>query len=183
MLMEAIKTAYSTAYYRLLLLAKSGRIGKVVSVDAACTRLEDEANVYPGQFNRSWGIITHYADEAKSYDAFSRVNFVYKDAMASIQVGKGIKSEGDLVVSGTEGYIYVPAPWWKTDYFEIRYENPANNKRYFYQLDGEGIRYEIVAFLKSIEDGRDNSYVDRHVSKAITGIMEDFYRKKDVREI
>lgn len=66
---------------------------------------------------------------------------------------------------------------------EIRYENPANNKRYFYQLDGEGIRYEIVAFLKSIEDGRDNSYVDRHVSKAITGIMEDFYRKKDVREI
>ena len=36
-LMEAIKTAYSTAYYRLLLLAKSGRIGKVVSVDAACT--------------------------------------------------------------------------------------------------------------------------------------------------
>ena len=207
-LMEAIKTAYSTAYYRLLLLAKSGRIGKVVSVDAACTRLEDEANVYPGQFNRSWGslcdwgptallpvfqllgtdyaekqIITHYADEAKAYDAFSRVNFLYSDAMASIQVGKGIKSEGDLVVSGTEGYIYVPAPWWKTDYFEIRYENPANNKRYFYQLDGEGIRYEIVAFLKSIEDGRDNSYVDRGVSKAIAGVMEDFYGKKDVREI
>ena len=87
------------------------------------------------------------------------------------------------VVSGTEGYIYVPAPWWKTDYFEIRYENPANNKRYFYQLDGEGIRYEIVAFLKSIEDGRDNSYVGRGVSKAIAGVVEDFYRKKDVREI
>ena len=30
------------------------------------------------------------------------------------------------------------------------YENPADNKRYFYQLDGEGIRYEIVSFLKQV---------------------------------
>ena len=28
-LMEGIKTAYSTAYYRLLLLAKSGQIGRL----------------------------------------------------------------------------------------------------------------------------------------------------------
>ncbi len=31
----------------------------------------------------------------------------------------------------------------KTDYFEIRYEDASGNKRYFYQLDGEGIRYEL----------------------------------------
>lgn len=40
-LMEAIKTAYSTAYERLVLLAKSGKIGKVVSVDAVCTSLRE----------------------------------------------------------------------------------------------------------------------------------------------
>ncbi len=68
---------------------------------------------------------------------FSKIDFIYDDAVASIRVGKGVKSEGELIISGTEGYIYVPAPWWKTDYFEIRYENPADNKRYFYQLDGE----------------------------------------------
>lgn len=207
-LMEAIKTAFSTAYYRLLLLAKSGRIGKVVSVDAACTRLPGQTGETEDQLNRSWNslcdwgptallpvfqllgtdyrekmIVTHFADKEKTYDAFSRINFVYPEATASVQVGKGIKSEGDLVVSGTEGYIYVPAPWWKTDYFEIRYENPANNKRYFYQLDGEGIRYEIVAFLKAIEDGRDNSYVSQEVSQAISAVMEDFEKKQDVREI
>ena len=33
-LMEAIKTAYNTAFSRLVLLAKSGKIGDVVSVDA-----------------------------------------------------------------------------------------------------------------------------------------------------
>ena len=70
-LMEAVKTAYSTAYYRLLLLAKSGRIGKVVSVDAACTRLEDEANVYPGQFNRSWGHLNHLSSPSASLKKIS----------------------------------------------------------------------------------------------------------------
>ena len=53
-----------------------------------------------------------------------------------------------MIVSGTKGYIYVPAPWWKMDYFEVRYENPADNRRYFYQLDGEGIRYELVEFAR-----------------------------------
>ena len=72
---------------------------------------------------------------------------------------------------------------WKTDYFEIRYENPAENRRYFYQLDGEGIRYEIVAFLKSIEKGRSSSYVEEEVSEAIAGVMEDFYSRRDTRTI
>ena len=55
--------------------------------------------------------------------------------------GKGDKkAEGELIISGTKSYIYVPAPWWKTDYFEVRYENANENVRYFNQLDGEGIR-------------------------------------------
>lgn len=37
---EGIKTAYSTAYQRLLLLIESGKIGRVVSVDATCTSLK-----------------------------------------------------------------------------------------------------------------------------------------------
>ena len=36
-LMEAIRTAYSTAYERLVLLVKAGKIGKVLSIDATCT--------------------------------------------------------------------------------------------------------------------------------------------------
>ena len=79
--------------------------------------------------------------------------------------------------------MYVPAPWWKTDYFEIRYENPANNKRYFYQLDGEGIRNELAAFLKTIEQGRKDSAITRTVSVKIAEIMEMFAEKKNVRAI
>lgn len=77
-------------------------------------------------------------------------------------MGKGVKSEGELIISGTKGYIYVPAPWWKTDYFEVRYENPENNRRFFYQLEGEGTRYEIVAFIKSIQNKKNAVNIRKH---------------------
>ena len=86
-----------------------------------------------------------------------------------------MKSEGELVLSGTNGYIYVPAPWWKTDYFEIRYEDTKKNRRYFYQLDGEGIRYEIAAFTKAIEAGRASTNVSEEVVSSISQVMEQFF--------
>ena len=91
-----------------------------------------------------------------------------------------MKTEGELIISGTEGYIYVPAPWWKTDYFEVRREDISQNKRYFYQLDGEGIRYELVSFLKAIQTGKSYSYIENEVSTAIVTIMDDFYSKRDL---
>ena len=207
-LMDGIKTAYSTAYYHLLLLAKSGIVGKIVSVDATCTSLRDKGLEEESDDSRTWNsisawgptallpifqllgtqyskkeIVTHLTNDKNKYDAFTKIDFVYPDSVASIKVGKGVKSEGELIVSGTNGYIYVPAPWWKTDYFEIRYENPNNNKRYFYQLDGEGIRYEIVSFVRAITTGKDNSYVEKSVSEEIIRIIEDFNCEKDLIKI
>ena len=191
-LMDAIRTAYSTAYYRMLLLVKSGRIGDVVSVDASCSSLREKTQNSIGSFF-SWGpnallpifqilgtdyankqIISLFEDDNQQYDAFTKVTFVYPKAVASIKVGKGVKTEGELVISGTTGYVYVPAPWWKTDYFEIRREDPTQNKRYFYQLEGEGIRYEIVSFLKAIHQSRRVSYIQEDVSLAIVKVIEDF---------
>lgn len=206
-LMDAIRTAYSTAYYRMLLLVKSGRIGTVMSIDSSCTSLRDNDlsnEELREKWNSicSWGpnamlpifqllgtqylqkcITSHIEDESIMYDNFTKIAFVYPHAVASIKVGKGVKTEGELVVSGTTGYIYVPAPWWKTDYFEIRREDPAQNKRYFYQLDGEGIRYELVSFLKAIQDGKNYSYIDDQVSKAFVEVIEDYYNKKDLVQI
>lgn len=207
-LMDSIKTAYATAYSRLLLLAKSGKIGKVVSVDVTATSLRDIKDIQSDKIDATWNsicewgsiamlpvfqllgtdykkkfIASKFSNQKKSFDIFSKIDFIYDDAVASIRVGKGVKSEGELIISGTEGYIYVPAPWWKTDYFEIRYENPADNKRYFYQLDGEGIRYEIAAFVKAIQTGKFGTYIERNVSDAICSVIEDFYNKKDFIEL
>ncbi|MCI8716867.1 MAG: adenylyltransferase/cytidyltransferase family protein [Lachnospiraceae bacterium] len=203
-LMEAMKTAYSTAFSRLILLAHGGKIGKIVSVDATCTSLRDmyeegEAEIW-NSLNK-WGptaclpifqllgtnycekkIISHF-NENRKIDVFSKIDFLFREAVATVKVGIGVKSEGELIISGTQGYIYVPAPWWKTDYFEIRYENPAENKRYFYQLDGEGIRYEIVAFMRAIEKGKADFYIDKNVTYAIAKLMEDFENRKDFVQI
>lgn len=117
-------------------------------------------------------IVTHKNEQGA--DLFTRISFVFEHAVASIKVGDGVKSEGELIISGTKGYIYVPAPWWKTDYFEIRYENPNDNKRYFYQLDGEGIRYELVAFARAIESGKVIGNIKRETSLAISDVMNDY---------
>ena len=208
MLMDAIKTAYSTAFERLVLLSKTGKIGQVVSVDAVCTSLSDGIMVDGADLSKKWNsmcawaptallpvfqilgtdykkktIVTKFFDKKTNMDGFTKIDFVYPGAVASIKVAKAAKSEGDLVITGTEGYIYVPSPWWKTDYFEVRYENPQNNKRFFYQLDGEGIRYEIVTFAKAIESQKNIGHVSAEISQTISGIIDDFNGKRDLIEI
>ena len=193
-LMEAIKTAYATAYQRMLLLLKSGMIGDIVCVDATCTSLSQRSADIELDWNGicEWGptallpvfqilgtqwedySVVVKLDPPQSREIFLKADFRYADAVASIKVGNGVKSEGELVVSGTKGYVYVPAPWWKTDYFEIRYENPSNNRRYFYQLDGEGIRYELVAFTRSIENGREMGNISAEVTSTISQFMDSY---------
>jgi choline-phosphate cytidylyltransferase len=200
-LMEAIKTAYSTAYRRLLLLAKSGKIGEIVSVDATCTSLKDENEIYEsgwngiyewgptallpvlqllGVDNRSCSMVTRFRDNYNLSDSFTKIDFLYDSAVASVKVGDGVKSEGNLIISGTKGYIYVPAPWWKTEYFEARFENATENRRYFYPLDGEGIRYEIVAFVRAVENRRLVSNINKSVTYKISQIMDDFVHKDNM---
>lgn len=205
-LMDAIKTAYSTAYNRLLLLVKSGKIGDVLSVDSTCTSLMDRKtfSVKESVWGslHYWGPVallpifqllgTDYLEEKMvvkassldgGFDEFVKVDFLYPTAAASIKVAVNAKSEGSLVVTGTEGYIYVPAPWWKTDYFEVRFEDQRENKRYFYQLDGEGIRYMLVSFVKAIENGCFDYYVSRDVSCQIAQVMQDYAIGKNVSKI
>ena len=208
LLMDSIKTAYSTAYNRMIVLAKGGKIGEIVSVDTICTSLSDlEKKTKRGtSLDDVWNSICAWGPTAmlpivqllgadyvnkqitshliaEDFDIFTKIAFVYPHAVASMKVGKGVKSEGELIISGTKGYIYVPAPWWKTDYFEVRYENPADNKRYFYQLDGEGIRYEIVSFARSIQNGNSIPSSDLALSKIIVQVIEDFYNRNQFVEI
>ena len=207
-LVDSLKTAYSMAYERLQLMVKSGHIGKIVSVDAVCTSLrlpEKLASIDPDTTWNSiciWGpvamlpvfqilgidyqhkhICSHLVNEKLMLDSFTKVDFVYEDAVASVKVGSGAKSESELIITGTRGYLYVPAPWWKTDYFEIRYENPADNKRYFYQLEGEGIRYELVSFCRAIEGDRTYAGVPEEVTEASIGVIESFYARRDFTKL
>lgn len=198
-LMDGIKTAYSTAFNRMMLLIKGGLIGDVVSVDSVCTSLRNYELSGGRETSYFWSSMSFWASTAmlpifdilgidynskqiasrlsepdSRFDLFSKITFVYPHAVASVKIGQGVKSEGELVISGTKGYVYVPAPWWKTDYFEVRYENPSDNRRFFYQLEGEGIRFEILSFVRQIESGSRYSYVSDDVTRKMISVISDF---------
>lgn len=194
-LLEGIKTAFSPGFNRLIDLAKFEVIGKICHIDASFTKLENKS-LREFDFEQAGGSVNELASypllvvekllgkpKAISYnsiyenkvDIFTKINLEYEDAFATLKVGLGVKSEGDLVISGTKGYIYVFAPWWKTQEFEVRRENRNLNKKYFIPFDGDGLRYEISEFMKLINDKRTESWMlSRKNSINITQIIEDF---------
>lgn len=196
-LYAGIKTAYSTAYARMILMAKTGKIGDIVSIDAVCTSLQDDLTKKEMQHTwnsiTAWGptamlpiyqllgtecqekhIVSRLLDGHHRFDTFTKIDWTYPHAVATIKVGKGVKAEGQLVIGGTKGYIYVPAPWWKTDYFEVRAENQSQNKRFFYQLEGEGIPGMIASFVKSVTRNK-LAYIGEKISLEIVRTMEEWH--------
>lgn len=114
-------------------------------------------------------------------DVYTKANFIYPHATASATLGIGVKTEGNLIISGTKGYIYVPAPWWLTDFFEVRYEDQTRNKKYFYSYDGEGLRYEIQEFFSMIANNRRSCYkLRRSESIVIAKVLETFKNKQNL---
>lgn len=169
--MEANKTAYCPAFNHLLTLVKSGVIGTIMDIEASLSTLvkqgvrELDAAQAGGSVTENaafallpivkfLGInykkISFFSSFQKNVDIYTKGLILYDSALASFKVGLGIKTEGDLVISGTKGYAYVPAPWWKTDYFELRYEDINKNRKYFYAYEGEGLRYELREFISCI---------------------------------
>lgn len=171
LLQVALKTAYCPAFGHLFSLLKSGVIGDIVEVNASVTTLTDEKSVKLDS-NRLGGSMSEnacfpllpifkflgtefrdvnfYSKMKNGVDMFTKAVFRYDHAVASFQVGLGVKTEGSMTIAGTKGYVYVPAPWWKTDYFEVRYEDQNQNKKYFYPYVDEGLRYEIKDFVAAI---------------------------------
>ena len=167
----AHKTAYCPAFGHLINMLRSGVIGEIVDITCSVTTLTPEdseklsSSLGGGSMSENaafpllpifkllgtdWRNINFYSKMKNGVDMYTKAVMLYDNAVASFQVGLGAKSEGNLVISGTKGYAYVPAPWWKTDYFEIRYEDQNLNKKFFYPFAGEGLRYEIKDFVAGI---------------------------------
>ena len=87
--------------------------------------------------------------------------------------------KGRLLVAGTKGYIVAEAPWWKTSYFEVHYENPGEVEKYSEIFLGDGLRYEISDFLTMINQvGKNGFKLTRKESIILAGVMEEFMRRE-----
>ena len=205
-LMEANKTAHCPAFNHLMVMIKSGAIGEVVDIEASLSRLLPdktrrefdpaqaggsmyESGVYPllpifRLLGTDYKNLNIYSRMENGVDIYTKGVLRYPTAVCSFKLGLGVKTEGNLVISGTKGYAYVPAPWWKTDYFELRYEDQNQNKKYFYKWDGEGLRYEIQEWMSCIVNRRFSSArLRRRESIAMAGVMQQFTERKNFMEI
>lgn len=200
-LLEAIKTAYAPGFLQLMAIARSGRIGHIRDVEACFTKLVS-GDVRELQAAESGGSVTELAsyplmaiikllgpkykeirfesfEDDNGVDLYTKIHLKYPNALATAKVGLGVKSEGQLLISGTQGYIYVEAPWWKTQYFEVRHEKPADNEKFFSKFALEGLRYELGDFIAMIYGNERKGYkLTPQESIVIAGIMEAFLDTK-----
>lgn len=199
--MEALKTAYCPGYKALIKIAESGRIGRIVEVEAAFSRLtplntreykDDDCNGSFLEFGSytllpvltllgcEYDDVTFRTVRAQNgVDAYTKAFIEYKDEYidktAIVKTGLGAKTEGQLVVTGTNGYILAKSPWWLTKEFEVRYENPGKIEQYRFGYEGTGLCYEVREFVHRIKNN-DKKTVDisDNISIAMAGVMERF---------
>ena len=205
-LLEANKTAFCPAFNHLTTMIKSGLIGEVVDIEASESKVWGDPTLRELDPKQAGGSfyelgsypllpifklmgtdvqnLNIYARMENGVDIYSKGVMRFEKAVCSFKLGLGVKTEGNLVISGTKGYAYVPAPWWKTDYFELRYEDQNKNKKFFYSWDGEGLRYEIQEFISCIYNKRLSSAKLRpKESIAMAEIMEQFGKRTNFMEI
>lgn len=194
-LLEAIKTAYAPGFNQMLSLAKSGVIGNIKDVEACFTRLtspvlREMSDIENGGSFTELGSYTmlaiikllgiNYKDvrfesfyAENGVDIYTKAYFRYDKSLATSKTGLGVKSEGQLIISGTCGYIKVEAPWWKTQSFEVCFENLDQNEKHFVKFRGEGLRYEISNFVSLINGYEKSEYkLTADESIAMAGLME-----------
>lgn len=193
-LLEAIKTAYCPAFVQLISIAKSGAIGSIVDIDASFSKLVPEicretspalgggAISELGSFVLLPILLLTVEQKLKDFfvfaqknsrgtDSFVRGSMRFDACSAGFKVGLGGKTEGALIISGTKGYIYVSSPWWKTEYFELRFEDLNKTRKYFSPFDGEGLRYEIFDFVRAI-NGKKSFRVPAEISIRLAELIE-----------
>ena len=173
LLLSALKTAFLPAFNQLLTELEKGIIGDIKEVRATRTSLYKEKD-YPDTFmaqgatnilssypsllvNKILGEskdITFFDQGTEGYDVSNLIISKHKGGAIGISnVATGIKSEGDAVISGTKGYVYIPSPWWLTKKFHVRFEDEHKSQTFSYEFDGGGLRYMIAEFASLIQRG------------------------------
>ena len=199
-LMEGIKTAYCPGFLQMMNVAKSGVIGEIRDVEACFSRLADidsremTDRIYGGAFLEYGGypllpifkvlginykdILIDSIPGKNGIDLYTKIHMRYPQGFGMAKMGVGIKSEGQLIIAGTKGYILAKSPWWQTRRFEIRYEDPNKVDPYELRFQGDGLRYEIGDFVSKINGhGQGSNYkLTPEESIAMADIVEQFLK-------
>ena len=204
-ILEGIKTAYCPGFQQLINTARSGQIGEIRDIEACFTRLADP-HARECTDARYGGAFLEYAaytllpifklfgtdyKEVKFHsiyrddglDLYTKIDLVYDQGMATAKCGVGVKTEGQLVISGSTGYILAESPWWLTKKYKLRYEDPNKVEIFEPKFQGDGLRYEMGEFAAQINKIGKNKYLlTQNEIMAMSEITEMFIIKRLKRE-
>ncbi len=170
LLLLALKTAFAPAFNKLLEQIKQDVIGEVRDIRATFTSLYrqrgfGEDYIKNGATNLLMSypslLVNKLAGKHNSVEFFDQIIDDYDVSNVAItkhknqvlgiaSVGVEVKSDGNAIVSGTNGYVYIPAPWWLTKEFHIRFEDPSKEIKFEFEFAGDGLRYMISEFISLV---------------------------------
>lgn len=200
-LLEGIKTAYCPGFQQLINTARSGQIGEIRDIEACFTRLADlnsrertDAD-FGGAFLEyaAYTLLpifklfgTNYKDvklysikQTDGLDLYTKIDLTFEQGMATAKCGVGVKTEGQLVISGSSGYILAESPWWLTKKYKIRYEDPNKVEIFEPTFQGDGLRYEMGEFVAQINKiGRNQYLLTKNEIMAMSEITELFMQER-----
>ncbi len=201
-LMEAIKIAYAPGFVQMMGIIRNGIIGNVRDVEACFTKLPHSKDLrelvdieYGGSFTELSGhnlmvifklMGTSYKDvqfgsikAENGVDIYTKAHFTFEKGFATSKTGLGVKSDGQLLISGTKGYIRAKSPWWLMKEFEVCFEDTRENRVYQTNFAGSGLRYELSEFVAKIHGYKQSE--DRLTAQEsihIAGVVGEFLQER-----
>ncbi len=198
--LEAIKTAFMPSFLKIIEQTNSGIIGNVMEVRATFTKLITDKNLR--EYDREFGGVTNelsvyplllavkvlgkidgfsfYPILENGVDIVNRIITIHKNNKIAIStVGMGMKQESCAIISGTKGYIYIPAPWWFSEVFYIRFEDVNQEIKITSKHIGNGFAYELSEFINLIRNKKKESHLlPQSEIKEINSVISMFNLRK-----
>ena len=203
-LMEAIKTAYSPGFGKVLELLAQDTIGAVREVEARFSRIS-AADVREVQDLKYGGSLTEFGSHVlypiarilgtesmhvdfysqpmlNGLDGYTKGIFAFPEALGTVTCSVSGKTDGQLLISGTKGYIFVSSPWWLMKKIRVCFEDTLRNVELEVPWEGDGLRYEIAAFVQAIGGKIPAQTVSAKESIWIATQMETFLQTRTLDE-
>ena len=180
---DGISTAYCPGFSRLTSMIKAGVIGRIKSIEINYSNQEDkESEVidymsYPLMaiaklIGNNYKEVDFYNLKDKDKNTYSKIFLQYDESIATAQVTSNMKIKDNMTIIGTSGYVIVDETWWKTESFEVYTDE--KNKKYCFEFDDEGLRYELSNFLNTITTEENYQKLFEKDSLFISDILEKY---------
>ncbi len=178
-LFEAINTIYCPGFSRLALMIKAGSIGNVKSIDITYSNEQKnikEAMVYPLMavaklLGVNYTSIDKFDVLENNRVTYRKIMIKFDNCIASIQISPEMNLNDELTIIGTNGYVIVEKPWYKTEVFTVY--NREKVRKHCFDYDEEGIRYELSDFLNTVLSDNNYQKIFKNESEFISKVMEE----------